>query len=68
MQLIQEARIITRASDLNNVITAPHGNVKGVKQVIWSEGRTLNVLMLKPGSDDEFIHLTIVTEKAGTGE
>jgi len=68
MQLIQEARIITRASDLNNVIAAPHGNVKGVKQVIWSEGRTLNVLMLKPGSDDEFIHLTIVTEKAGTGE
>jgi len=68
MQLINEARVMTRASTLNNVIAAPHGNVKGVKQVIWSEGRTLNVLMLKPGSTDEFIHLTIVTEKTGPGE
>ncbi len=68
MQLINEARVVTRASDMNNIIAAPTGNVPGVKQLIWSEGRTLNVLMLKPGSTDEFIHLTIVTEQAGIGE
>ncbi len=58
-QIIKERRM-TRASDLNLVL--PAGSTPGVRQVVWRDGGSINILVPNPRNPSEMILLNMILE------
>lgn len=58
-QIIKQRRM-TRASDLNLVL--PTGSTPGVRQVVWRDGGSINILVPNPRNPSEMVLLNMILE------
>ena len=56
-----EERQMTRTSNLNQ--TLPAGSIPGVRQVIWRDGGSINILVPDPEDESKMILLNMVLEE-----
>jgi hypothetical protein len=59
-QQIIKKRRMTRASDLNLVL--PTGSAPGVRQVVWRDGGSINILVPNPNKPSEMVWLNMILE------
>ena len=57
---IIKGRRMSRASDLNLVL--PTGSTPGVRQVVWRDGGSINILVPNPSNPSEMILLNMILE------
>lgn len=58
-QMIKQRRM-TRASDLNLVLST--GSAPGVRQVVWRDGGSINILVPNPSNPSEMVLLNMILE------